>query len=530
MGAPAPARRRRGHQGAHREGRQPRDGAGRRGRARLAARDLVDQAGVGHQLQADAGARPHSRGRRASCASASPVTTCSTSPSPGCSPSDAASPAASRSRCCSGWRRRRPRRCARRPAGCCSTPPSCTRRSSTPRSATWSAGSRRTRAATTSCPGSSSSTTPRSTSASATGSPPRSRTSTSSCPRRVAPRTACTPRLPRAPRDFENEPDTDPALAANREWARDILARSATSKLGVATIAAAAVPSEDALRTIISRSAEAGAIWGKVPGTDRGELLDRIGEVLSVFRGRLIEVMASETGKTIAEADVEVSEVIDFAHFYAARARELAAVDGAVFEPVGVTVVTPPWNFPVADPRRRRALGARSRQRRAVQARPSGAALRRRAGRGDLGGRRPARAGDTRRRVGPRPRPPADHRAGSRPRHPDRQLRDRRAVPFVAGRPAAARRDQRQERHRRDAERRPRPGRRRRREERVRQRRAEVLGRLARHPGRIGRHVGAVPPPARRRGDQPRRRVPAGSRPPRWARSSSPSRASSSAD
>lgn len=158
------------------------------------------------------------------------------------------------------------------------------------------------------------------------------------------------PEVPHAGRDFENEADTDPALAVNREWARGILSRSAKSKLGVETNAAAVVPDEAALRTILARSAQAGEIWGKVPGTDRGELLDRIGEVLSVFRGRLIEVMASETGKTVAEADVEVSEVIDFAHFYAARARELAAVDGAVFEPAGVTVVVPPWNFPVAIP------------------------------------------------------------------------------------------------------------------------------------------------------------------------------------
>ena len=158
------------------------------------------------------------------------------------------------------------------------------------------------------------------------------------------------PSLPETGRDFENEADTDPALAANREWARGILARSADSDLGRASVAAAAVDSEEQLREIIARSAQAGEIWGRVPGGDRAELLDRVGEVLSVFRGRLIEVMASETGKTIAEADVEVSEVIDFAHFYAARARELAGVDGAVFEPVGVTAVIPPWNFPVAIP------------------------------------------------------------------------------------------------------------------------------------------------------------------------------------
>ena len=69
-----------------------------------------------------------------------------------------------------------------------------------------------------------------------------------------------------------------------------------------------------------------------------------------MFRGRLIEVMAAETGKTIAEADVEVSEAIDFAHYYAARARELDAVEGATFVPEALTLVVPPWNFPVSIP------------------------------------------------------------------------------------------------------------------------------------------------------------------------------------
>ena len=158
------------------------------------------------------------------------------------------------------------------------------------------------------------------------------------------------PSVPAAPRDFDNEPDTDPALAPNRVWGRQLLERSAASDLGRATIAAAAVGSEEHLRELIAATAAAGQRWGRVPGSERADLLDRVGEVLSAFRGRLIEVMASETGKTIAEADVEVSEVIDFAHYYAARARELAAVEGARYVPAGVTAVIPPWNFPVAIP------------------------------------------------------------------------------------------------------------------------------------------------------------------------------------
>ncbi|AYF97943.1 bifunctional proline dehydrogenase/L-glutamate gamma-semialdehyde dehydrogenase [Protaetiibacter intestinalis] len=158
------------------------------------------------------------------------------------------------------------------------------------------------------------------------------------------------PPLPRAPQAFRNEPDTDPALVANRVWGRGILERSATSTLGEATVAAARIADADRLDALVAAAAEAGGHWGHVPPHTRAELLDRVGEVLAVYRGRLVEVMASETGKTIAEADVEVSEAVDFAHYYAERARELGAIRDARFAPVALTVVTPPWNFPVSIP------------------------------------------------------------------------------------------------------------------------------------------------------------------------------------
>ena len=60
--------------------------------------------------------------------------------------------------------------------------------------------------------------------------------------------------------------------------------------------------------------------------------------------------MATETGKTIDQGDPEVSEAVDFAHYYAESARKLDDVDGATFVPAKLTVVTPPWNFPVAIP------------------------------------------------------------------------------------------------------------------------------------------------------------------------------------
>ena len=60
--------------------------------------------------------------------------------------------------------------------------------------------------------------------------------------------------------------------------------------------------------------------------------------------------MAREAGKTLAEADTEVSEAVDFARFYARSARQLAWLDGAAARPLGTVAVIGPWNFPLAIP------------------------------------------------------------------------------------------------------------------------------------------------------------------------------------
>jgi RHH-type proline utilization regulon transcriptional repressor/proline dehydrogenase/delta 1-pyrroline-5-carboxylate dehydrogenase len=149
---------------------------------------------------------------------------------------------------------------------------------------------------------------------------------------------------------FDNEPDTDNSIGANRAWGRRILERSATSQLGADTIAAARIDDLDTLLTTVGATVHAAGTWQGMPVETRARILHDAGDVLAVFRGRLIEVMASETGKTIAEGDVEVSEAIDFAHYYAARSLDLAAVTDATFTPSRLIVVTPPWNFPVAIP------------------------------------------------------------------------------------------------------------------------------------------------------------------------------------
>lgn len=149
---------------------------------------------------------------------------------------------------------------------------------------------------------------------------------------------------------FRNTADTDPSVPANRAWGDGIRARMAASTLGNATVAAHELADAAALDAVIARGVAAGEAWRSLGAAGRAAVLHRAGDALERHRADLLEVMGSEAGKVLEQGDPEVSEAIDFAHYYAERGLELAAVDGATFAPVGLTVVTPPWNFPVAIP------------------------------------------------------------------------------------------------------------------------------------------------------------------------------------
>jgi RHH-type transcriptional regulator, proline utilization regulon repressor / proline dehydrogenase / delta 1-pyrroline-5-carboxylate dehydrogenase len=147
---------------------------------------------------------------------------------------------------------------------------------------------------------------------------------------------------------FRNAADTDPAIRANQHWGRDILARVPSSTLGNPGVAVASVTTSASLERHLADTVAASTAWGDRCGRDRAAVLRSAAVELERRRADLIEVMASECGKTIDQADPEVSEAIDFANYYAVLAEALDDIDGAVHEPVGLTVVTPPWNFPVA--------------------------------------------------------------------------------------------------------------------------------------------------------------------------------------
>jgi len=98
--------------------------------------------------------------------------------------------------------------------------------------------------------------------------------------------------------------------------------------------------------------------WAAVPAETRAGILLRAAEL---FRQRKLEFdawLVYEAGKTWPEADADVSEAIDFCEYYARQMLRLAKPDPLVqlpgekdelfYLPLGVGVVVPPWNFPLA--------------------------------------------------------------------------------------------------------------------------------------------------------------------------------------
>ncbi|MEE1617252.1 bifunctional proline dehydrogenase/L-glutamate gamma-semialdehyde dehydrogenase [Brachybacterium sp. J153] len=156
--------------------------------------------------------------------------------------------------------------------------------------------------------------------------------------------------IPSVPGAFRNTPDTDLSTPANQAWAERITRRIRCSTLGEAEAKAARVESAEEVDAAITRALAVQPRWAALPVEKRAMLLRRAAGVLAAHRAELLEVMADETGKTLEQGDPEVSEAIDFAIYYAEQAERLAAHPELVSSPRSLTLVTPPWNFPIAIP------------------------------------------------------------------------------------------------------------------------------------------------------------------------------------
>jgi len=88
--------------------------------------------------------------------------------------------------------------------------------------------------------------------------------------------------------------------------------------------------------------------WNQSGANVRAEILKKFGQIAHDEQEETIAIMSRDAGKTVSEADPEVSEAIDFANYYALSAISLDLERQS--SPVGVVVIVPPWNFPYAIP------------------------------------------------------------------------------------------------------------------------------------------------------------------------------------
>ncbi len=94
----------------------------------------------------------------------------------------------------------------------------------------------------------------------------------------------------------------------------------------------------------VARARDAQPGWSDRGALDRRRLFEAAAALLVDRRADLIAVMGRDGGKTVAEADPEVSEGIDYLRYYAGHPADESS------SALGVVLVVPPWNFPFAIP------------------------------------------------------------------------------------------------------------------------------------------------------------------------------------
>jgi 1-pyrroline-5-carboxylate dehydrogenase len=98
--------------------------------------------------------------------------------------------------------------------------------------------------------------------------------------------------------------------------------------------------------------------WKRASVEQRAGLLVKTADLLRQRKHEFSATMIYEVGKTWVEADADTAEAIDFCEFYAREAYRYAGEqpithipsekNDLVYLPLGVGVVIPPWNFPLA--------------------------------------------------------------------------------------------------------------------------------------------------------------------------------------
>lgn len=183
-------------------------------------------------------------------------------------------------------------------------------------------------------------------------------------------------RFPDRDKPFDNEPDTDWSLPENRRWIASVVSNWEERPFELIPLCVGgneiavgrqmitgidpsepdrisyqyAIAAEEDIECAVQTAERAVEKWGKTPVSERSQVIYQAANQLRLQRGNLIGAMIKDGGKTVSQADAEVSEAIDFAEYYRRSAETLASFTEIEWTPKGVIVVVSPWNFPCAIP------------------------------------------------------------------------------------------------------------------------------------------------------------------------------------
>ena len=109
---------------------------------------------------------------------------------------------------------------------------------------------------------------------------------------------------------------------------------------------------------VVEESYAAFPKWSATPEKERVRMAVEVARQIRLRKFEFDAWLVYEAGKTWPEADADVSEAIDFCEYYAREMERLSGPqpvvqlpgehDEMVYIPLGVGVVIPPWNFPLA--------------------------------------------------------------------------------------------------------------------------------------------------------------------------------------
>ncbi len=136
---------------------------------------------------------------------------------------------------------------------------------------------------------------------------------------------------------FKNEADSDWTQPVSREKLAQAIADWQPSRL----------PELPELNWMLESSRLAQLEWNRRGLSHRAKILQRVAAIMRERRYQALACLRLDGKKAIAEADGEVSEAIDFAHYYATTAQPPSHVSA---QPLGIIAVVSPWNFPYAIP------------------------------------------------------------------------------------------------------------------------------------------------------------------------------------